>query len=145
MRLDIPRRHTPRVERQDLVVKPLKTPLTLADDLRREAPIPIARRVDSDLSVLGDQRLRRRPVARVPRPAGRLLMAVIADMIGQLDLQRPLHQPLRQLTQKPARADDLLLGSRAGQQLVNNVIGKLAAQVIRHVVQDPRRGRRRLA
>ena len=42
----------------------------------------------------------------------------------------------------PARADDLLLGPRARQQLVNDIVRELAADLIRHAVQDPRRGRR---
>jgi hypothetical protein len=145
VRLDIPRRQPPEVQRQDLVVKPLKAPLALADDLRRKAAVAITRRVDPDLPVLGDQRLRCRPVARVARSARWLLVAVIADVIGQLDLQRPLHQPLGQLRKQTARTDDLLLGPSSRQQLVNDVVRKLATQVIRHLTQDPRRGRRLLA
>ena len=110
VRLDIPRRQAAGVQRQDLVVKALKAPLTLADDLRLKAAITIARRIDPDRTVLGDQRLRRRPVARVARPAGRLLMTFIADVIGQLDLHRTFHQPLGQLRQQATRPDDLLLG-----------------------------------
>ena len=45
--------------------------------------------------MLGDKRLGRRPVARVRNAAGRLLMGLIADVVGQLDLHRPLHQPFR--------------------------------------------------
>ena len=60
------------VEREDLLVEPHKPPLALADDLRLKAPVPIPRRVDLDLPMLCDQRLRGRAVARVPRPAGRL-------------------------------------------------------------------------
>ena len=69
-------------------------------------------------------------------------MRLVAQMVGQLDLQRPLDQPLGQPRQKPSRPGDLLLGPRSRQQLINDLIGKLAAQIIRHAVQDPRRGRR---
>jgi hypothetical protein len=62
-------------------------------------------------------------------------------MISQLDLERPLHQPLRQLAQKAARPDDLLLRLRARQQLVHDIVRQLASKVIRHTVKDPRRGR----
>ena len=98
------------VEREDLLVEPDEAALALADDLRLEAAVAIAGRVDRHLAVLGDQRLRRRPVARVAGAAGRLLMRLVADVVGQLDLHRPLHQPLRQLRQQPAGPGDLLLG-----------------------------------
>ena len=145
VRLDIPRRQPPAIEREDLVVKALKPPLTLSDDLRLKAPVAIPRRVDRNLTVLGDQLLRRRPVPGVPRAARRLLVALIADVIGDLDLHGALHQPLGQLRQHAARPDDLLLGPSTSQQLVNHIIRKLAANLIRHLTQDLRRGRRRLA
>jgi hypothetical protein len=73
------------------------------------------------------------------------VVALIADVVGQLDLQRALHQPLSQLAQHAARSDDLLLGPSSSQQLVNDVVRELSADVIRHLSQDLRRGRRRLA
>jgi hypothetical protein len=87
--------------------------------------------------VVGLQRLRRASVARVSRAAGRLAMRLVAEMIGQLDLERSLHQPLGQLRKQPAGPDDLLLGLRAGQQLVDHPIRELTAHVIRHALQDP--------
>jgi hypothetical protein len=145
MRLNIAGREAAGVKREDLVVKPLKTPLTLVDDLRREAPIAIPGRVDRHLTVLGDQPLRHAPIARVPRSARRLLVALIAEVVGDLDLHRALHQPLGQLAKQPARPDDLLLRRRTGQQLVDHLIRERSSDVIRHPTQDPRRGRRRLA
>ena len=47
-----------------------------------KAPVAIPRRVDPDPAVLGDQRLRRCAVARVPRAAGRLRVGFIAQMVG---------------------------------------------------------------
>jgi len=129
VRGDVARREPTRVQGQDLVVEPLKAALTLADDLRLEAPVPVAGPVDLDLPVLGDQRLRRRPVARIPAAAGRLLMRLVADVVGQLNLHRPLHQPLGQLRQHAARPGELLLRARAGEQLVE------------HLVTDPPVGR----
>ena len=72
-------------------------------------------------------------------------MALIANVIGQLDLQRALHQPLSQLRQHATRPDDLLLGPRAGQQLINDLVGQLPADLVGHLTQDLRRGRQRLA
>jgi hypothetical protein len=50
VRLDIPRGHPPAVERQDLLVKPLKPPLTLFDQLRCKAPVAIARGVNNGIN-----------------------------------------------------------------------------------------------
>ena len=49
-------------------------------------------------------------------------MRLVTDVIGQLDLHRPLHQPLGQLRQQPAGPGDLLLGRGAGKQLVDHLI-----------------------
>src|SRR4051795_2032810 len=56
---------------------------------------------------------------RWPGLRGRLGVRLIAEVLGQLDLERPLDQPLGQLGQQPAGADDLLPGAGAGQQLVD--------------------------
>ena len=69
-------------------------------------------------------------------------MALEPQVVGQLHLQGALDQPLGQLRQQPTRPDDLLLRSRAGQQLVHHIVRELASDLIRHAVQDPRRGRR---
>ena len=165
MRADIPRGQATRVEREDLVVKPLKTPLALAHDLRREAPVAIARRVDIDLALLGDQPLGAGAVAGVARAAGRLGVRLIAEVVGQLDLHRALHQPLGEIGQQAAGPSDLLLGRSARQQLVDHLVrdplairspGHLAQSRALHGVIDclaaqprasprSRRGRRRLA
>ena len=74
--------------------------------------------------MLGRQRLRRRPVARVPGPAGRRLVVLIAQVLGQLGIHRALDQPARQIGQQAARPDDLLLAARAGEQLVDQLIAE---------------------
>ena len=127
VRLDVPRRQATRVQREDLVVEPHEPPLALADDLRLEAAVAIAGGVDRHPPLVADQRLGRRPIPSVARATGRLKMRLVAQMLGQLDLQRPLDQPLGQLRQHPARPGDLLLGPGAGQQLVDHLIGDLSA------------------
>jgi hypothetical protein len=72
-------------------------------------------------------------------------MRPISKMVGQLDLERSLHQPLGQLREQPTGPNDLLFGLRAGQQLVNDLVRELASDVTRHALKDPRRERRRLA
>src|SRR6266516_8209722 len=94
VRLDVARRQAARVEREDLVVEPLEAPLPLPDDLRLKAAVAIPRRPQLDRAVLGRKRLRRRAVTCVAGPAGRLLMRLVAEMLGQLRRHRPLHQPL---------------------------------------------------
>jgi hypothetical protein len=49
-------------------------------------------------------------------------MRLVAQVLGQLDLQRPLHQPPGQLAQQPARPDDLLLAAGALKQLVDQLV-----------------------
>ena len=124
MRLDIARRQAAGIEREDLLVEPLEPTLALADDLRLKRARPIAGRVDPNLAVLGDQRLRRRPVPRVAGAAGRFLVGLIAEVVGQLDLHRPLHQPLGQLGEQTARTGDLLLGPGASEQLIDHLVGQ---------------------
>jgi hypothetical protein len=123
VRLDIPHRHPARAEREDLLVEPLKPPLTLAHQPRLETAFPISGRVELHRPVLGHQRLRGRPVALVARPR-RLLMTLVTQMVSQLDLQRALDQPLGQLREQTAGADDLLLGPGTRQRLVHDVIRK---------------------
>jgi hypothetical protein len=58
-------------------------------------------------------------------------------MLGQLRLQRPLHQPLRQLSEHATGPDDLLLGAGTGKKPVEHLI--------RQPVPHPRRQLDRLA
>jgi hypothetical protein len=82
----------------------------------------MSRSIDLHRPVLGDQCLRRAPVASVACATGRLQVRLIAQMVGELDLHRTLNEPLRQLRQKPARPDDLILAAGAGEQLVDHLI-----------------------
>jgi hypothetical protein len=58
VRLDVPRREATAIEREDLLVEPLKAALALSDQLGLEAAVTITRRVDPDRPVLGRKRLR---------------------------------------------------------------------------------------
>jgi hypothetical protein len=84
VRLDVAGRQAAAFQGEDLVVEALEPPLPLPHDLRLERPLPIARRLDSHLSVLGDQRLRRRPIPSVAGPTRRLLVRFVAEMVGPL-------------------------------------------------------------
>jgi len=82
-----------------------QAPLPLADDLRLERALPIARHLDLDLADVGQHRLRADPIPGVALVAalGRVLR--VAQMILQLRFQRGLKHRLRQIGQKAARAD----------------------------------------
>ena len=128
MRLDIARRQPARVEREDLVVEALEAPLTLPDDLRLERPPPIARRAGpqtglcSVASVFAVE-----PLRVLPAPPGGSWCGSKPKMLSQLRRHRPLDQPLRQLREHTARADDLLLSPGTREQLVDHLIGETIA------------------
>ena len=124
VRPDVSDRQPARVERQDLVVEAHKAALALAHDPRLKRAVAIPGRVDPHRPVLGRERLRRRAVARVARPAGRLLMRLVAQVLGQLDVHRPLHQPLGQLREHATGPDDLPLAARAREQLVDHLVSQ---------------------
>ena len=135
VRLDVARRQPARIEREDLVVEALEAPLPLAHDQRLEAALPVPGRFDPHRSVLGRECLRGRTIAGVARAAGRLLVRLVAEMLGQLRRHRPLHQPLRQLGEHTARPDDLLFRPSPGEQLVDHLVRKTIANRVR----DPER------
>jgi hypothetical protein len=70
--LDLAHRHAAGVQAENLVVETVEARLPLGDELRLEAAGPVARHRNLDLAILGQDRLRARPVAAVPlpRPAG---------------------------------------------------------------------------
>ncbi len=139
VRLDVARRQPARVQGEDLVVEPLETPLPLPDDLRLERALAVAGRIDPHRAVLGRKRLRRRAVTRVVGPAGRLLVRLVAEMLGQLRRHRPLDQPLRQLREHPTGPDDLLLAARASEQLVDHLVGKTVTNLTRRPLLEQAR------
>ena len=63
-------------------------------------------------------------------------MRLIAQMVGQLDLHRPFHQPLGQLREQPPGPGDLLLGLSASQQPIDHLIrDPLAVGPLHHRTQ----------
>ncbi len=81
----------PRVQRQDLVVEARESPLMLADDLRLERSVAVARHFDYRLAEVAFQRLRADPVARVAAPASRRGVLLVAQVVAQLGVHRPFH------------------------------------------------------
>jgi hypothetical protein len=123
---DVTDRHAAHVERDDLVVKAIEAPLVVAHDLGLKRAGAIARRADRHAAALGVQRLGGAGVAAVGGPARRRVPAPVAEVVGQLGVHRALDEPPGQLRQQPALAGDLRRRARAGQQLVDQLIPKLA-------------------
>src|SRR5216117_883257 len=66
-----------------------------------------------------------KPLRALPAPPERRLTALVAEMLRQLGVHRPLDQPLRQTLKQPVRAGDLLRRARAGEQLVDQLVRQL--------------------
>ena len=68
-------------------------------------------------------------------------MRLIAQMVGQLDLHRALHQPLGQLAEQTARAGDPFLGARPGQQLIDHLVRQQRLDFVGELGATARRAR----
>ena len=107
MRLHLPGGETLRGQRDHQLVDPGQPPLPLGDDLRLEGGVPVAGDVDLDRPDLGQHRLGSVPVAGVPAVAPGRVVAAVAQVVGELALERGLDQPLGQLREQPALAGQL--------------------------------------
>jgi hypothetical protein len=104
MRLHLAGRQPLRRQRDDQLVHPRQPPLPLRDDLGLEAAIPVAGHLDLDRPDLGQHRLRAAPVTGVPAVTALGVVLAVAEVIGELALERGLHQPLPELCEQPAFA-----------------------------------------
>jgi hypothetical protein len=133
VRLNVAHREPTRIQREDLVVEPLEAALALAHDLRLKRALAVPWRLDPHRPVLGRKRLRTRAVAGVAGAAGRLLVRLIAKVLGQLGRHRPLHEPAREVGQKTAGPDDLLLRAGVREQLVDQLVGQAVTDLGREL------------
>jgi len=112
-RLDLTCRQTPRRQREHGIVDPGQPPLSLLHDDRLEAALPVAGHLDLDRADLGQHRLRPGPVTRVgPVPPSRIVL-VVAEMLGQLGLQRGLEDLLGQPGEQATRTGQIDPPARA--------------------------------
>ncbi len=121
MRRDLTRREPARSQRQHDLIGAIQPSLPLRDDHRLERPVPVPGNLDLHGSDLGEHRLRPRPVAHVLADRGPAM--IVAEVFGQLSVQRRLEDVLRELIQQPSRADQahaLLL--RLRQQPLGKVL-----------------------
>src|SRR5438034_5891198 len=125
MTLDLPRRHPARVESEDLLVEAIERARVLGHDPRLERPVAVTRQLDRDRAVDGAQRLRRRPVAPVRPPFGRLRTGRVAKVLLQLGAGRPFDQTAPQLVDQSVRAGQLLRPRVFPQQLIDQLVRDL--------------------
>ena len=108
VRRDLPGGQPLRRQRDHHLVDPGQPPLPLARrSSARSVPSRSRGHVDLDRPDLGQHRLGPVPVAGVAAvPPGRVVL-VVAEVVGDLALQRGLQHPLGQLRQQPALAGQL--------------------------------------
>lgn len=107
MRADLPVRQTLGRQRDHQVLQPTKTTCPLGHDRRGEAAVPVPGHRDIDRADLGQQRLGPPPVARVAAVTPGRIVLVVAEMFIHLRLEGGLQEPLGQLLQDPAPAQQL--------------------------------------
>jgi len=99
----------PRAYRlRNLVVEAVEPRLALGDQLRLEAPGPIARHRNLDLALFGQHRLGARAVAAVAAPAAGRVTLLVTQMLAQLRSERAFDQGLLQLLEKPVVSGQVL-------------------------------------
>ena len=125
MSRDVTGRQPFGIQRNDGLIQPGKPALPDRHRHWFERPVPIPRHIDSDITDLGPNRFRVIPVAGVPRAASLDSVWFIAEVFGQLGLQRSLHDLLDQTREQAAltgQGDALVAGlinqaARHGRQL----------------------------
>ena len=117
--LNLAHRHPARVERQDLVVEAGEAPLVLGDQPRLEGALAIARHLDRQRAIVGQDRLPARPIAMIGRVVRLGAARRIAQVVGQLAAERALDD---RLLEAPDRGLELLVGDRPlANELVENL------------------------
>ena len=105
--LDLAHRHAARIQRQDAVVEAVEPALALRNDRRLKAAVAVARNLQVDLAVLGQNRLAGMAVAAVAAATARRIALLVAQVIGQLGAQRSLQKRLLQLLEQPIVAQQV--------------------------------------
>src|SRR5689334_14071216 len=86
---------------------PAQPPLPLAHDLRIETALTVPRHSNLDRPDIGEHRLGPTAVAGVPAILPGRVVLLIAEVVGNLPVQRGLEHPLRQLLQQTTFAGQL--------------------------------------
>ena len=123
MALNLTHAHAARVHADDVVIEAGQPALILADQLRLEARLAIARNVQLQFAVGRQNRLGARAVVVIARLA---LPALALQMVAQLGREHALGRLLLELTGKTGFAQDRLgiLALHLGKQLVDQFVGE---------------------
>jgi hypothetical protein len=97
-----------RVHRQNLLIKARKTSLVLGYNFRLEGPVPVARHFDLYRSEVSLHLFPASAIAVVPAAAPFRRVLLIAEVVIQLGIHRPLDQRLGQLLEQAVWPDNLL-------------------------------------
>jgi len=111
-----------RRQRQHHVLHTGQAALPLAHDLRLETAITIAGHVNRYRADLGQHRLTTGAVTTVATIAAGRIVLVVAQVVGDLTLQRRLQHPLGQLLQQPTLTGQLQSASPNAVQLGGLVV-----------------------
>jgi hypothetical protein len=134
-------RETLRAQRDHQLVHPRQAPLALGDNLRLERAVAVAGDVDLDRPDLGQHRLGAVTVARVPAVSPGRVVAVVAEVVGDLALERGLDQPLRELGEQTTLAGQRQptgpgpAGEAGDQLLVDRVQTVRASRLVPEFIQ----------
>ena len=126
MPLDFSSRHPASVKRQDLVVESLEPSLALPHELRIVRAGPISRDFDLDGPGLGMDRLFAFAIARVSGIPALGRVRFVPEVFGHLAFKSVLNQPLGQLLENPAIAENLF-GALALDQFGEQLVGPISS------------------
>ena len=117
--LDVAHRHAARIQADDDLVEAAEPPGSPRHQPRSEATVAIPRHRQLDVADLTGNGLRARAVARIRKQRRLRVAALIADMIGQLDLQATLQGSFQHALQQPVITTQRHI---AGVDLLKNLI-----------------------
>ena len=113
-RLDLADRQPARVARDDFVIEASEPPLVFANQLRLERPLAIARDLNRQGPIVGEDRLAAGAVALIRGERGLGGAGWVAKVVGQLAAQRSLNQSLLEASR---RGLDFLGGQRTSRTI----------------------------
>ena len=123
-------------QRQDDLVDPGQPALPFLHDRRLERAVPITGHLDLHRPDLGEHRLRPSAVAAVAAISTGGVVLFVAQVLGELRLERGLQHRLGQPGQQPCRADQLhTLGSGLRDQSLRELL-LIHPVEVRHGLDD---------
>jgi hypothetical protein len=118
--LDVAGRHPACVQSDHLLVETLEAPLVFLNQLRLEGALPIARNANPDGTRLGLYDLLAVTVAGVGGSSAPLLL--VAQVLGDLGLEKPLHHRTFELGEHAVRPEQVLLRTGSGNERIDEFL-----------------------